>query len=71
MFNKEKHQLIMSRILKDIYSDVEISSFLGFKGGTATYFFYDLSRFSVDLDFDLINSSDNINRISKLENTFF
>lgn len=54
MLNKEKHQLIMARILKDIYGDAEISSSLGFKGGTAAYFFYNLPRFSVDLDFDLL-----------------
>ena len=65
MLNKEKHQLIMVRILKDIYSNVEISSFLGFKGGTMAYLFYGLSRFSVDLDFDLINN-ENIEKIKKL-----
>lgn len=54
MLNKEKHQLLMAQILKAIYSDIEISSLLGFKGGTCAYFFYDLPRFSVDLDFDLI-----------------
>jgi len=53
MLNKEKHQLIMGRILRDIYSDTSISSLIGFKGGTCAYFFYGLSRFSVDLDFDL------------------
>lgn len=53
MLNKEKHQLIMGRILKDIYTDISISSLVGFKGGTCAYFFYDLPRFSVDLDFDL------------------
>ena len=66
MLNKEKHQLIMVRILKDIYSDVEISSLLGFKGGTAAYLFYDLSRFSVDLDFDLINNAEDLEKIKKL-----
>lgn len=54
MLNKEKHQLIMGQILKDIYTDVAISSLLGFKGGTCAYFFYGLPRFSVDLDFDLL-----------------
>lgn len=66
MLNREKHQLIMARILKDIYSDVEISSFLGFKGGTAAYFFYNLPRFSVDLDFDLINDTEDLEKIKKL-----
>ena len=57
MLNHEKHQLIMGRILKDIYSDIEISPLLGFKGGTCAYFFYQLPRFSVDLDFDLLETS--------------
>lgn len=54
MLNREKHQLIMGYILKDIYADITISSLLGFKGGTCAYFFYNLPRFSVDLDFDLL-----------------
>ncbi len=54
MLNKEKHQLIMGQILKDIYTDTTISPLLGFKGGTCAYFFYNLPRFSVDLDFDLL-----------------
>lgn len=58
MLNKEKHQLVMLQILKDIYSDIELASLLGFKGGTAAYIFYDLPRFSVDLDFDLLDASD-------------
>lgn len=48
----------MTRILKDVYSDVSISSLLGFKGGTAALLFYGLTRFSVDLDFDLLDDSD-------------
>lgn len=55
MLNKEKHQLIMGQILRDIYSDISISSLIGFKGGTCAYFFYGLTRFSVDLDFDLFS----------------
>jgi predicted nucleotidyltransferase component of viral defense system len=54
MLNQEKHQLIMGQVLKDIYTDVSISPLLGFKGGTCAYFFYNLPRFSVDLDFDLL-----------------
>lgn len=54
MLNKERHQLIMGQVLRDIYSDISIASLLGFKGGTCTYFFYGLPRFSVDLDFDLL-----------------
>ncbi len=54
MLNREKHQLIMGQILRDIYADASIASLLGFKGGTCAYFFYSLPRFSVDLDFDLL-----------------
>ncbi len=54
MLNREKHQLIMGRILQDIYANVSIAPLLGFKGGTCAHFFYDLPRFSVDLDFDLL-----------------
>lgn len=58
MLNKEKHQLVMAQILKDIYSDIALASLLGFKGGTAANIFYGLPRFSVDLDFDLLNNSE-------------
>jgi len=51
------HRTIMTDVLKDIYSDINIASVLGFKGGTALYFFYSLPRFSVDLDFDLLDES--------------
>ena len=54
MLNREKHRLIMGRIVEDIYRDIAIAPQLGFKGGTAAYLFYGLPRFSVDLDFDLL-----------------
>jgi predicted nucleotidyltransferase component of viral defense system len=47
----------MVQILKDIYSDIELSNYLGFKGGSALMFFYNLPRFSVDLDFNLLDIS--------------
>lgn len=49
-----KHKSYLVRILKDIYEDVSLGNILGFKGGTALLFFYQLPRFSVDLDFHLI-----------------
>ena len=51
------HKTILFQILKDIYSDTTISPYLGFKGGTAALMFYGLDRFSVDLDFDLLDES--------------
>lgn len=53
--NTAKHNNILTKILKDIFSDPSVAPFLGFKGGTAATMFYGLDRFSVDLDFDLID----------------
>jgi len=48
----------MINILLKLYKATEVASVLGFKGGTAAYLFYDLPRFSVDLDFDLLKKLD-------------
>lgn len=50
-----KHKFLLTRILKDIYTNTELAASLGFRGGTALMFFYGLPRFSVDLDFNLID----------------
>ncbi len=55
--NPAKHKSVMTKILKDIYSDKTLGPALGFKGGTAASLFYDLPRFSVDLDFDLLDTT--------------
>lgn len=57
MFSINKHKFFLTQILKDIYTDASLAISLGFKGGTALMFFYDLPRFSVDLDFNLIDES--------------
>lgn len=57
MLDTNLHRETMLRVLKDIYSIPGISSALGFKGGTAAYLLYGLPRFSIDLDFDLLNTS--------------
>ncbi|MGF1584798.1 MAG: nucleotidyl transferase AbiEii/AbiGii toxin family protein [Bacteroidales bacterium] len=54
MLEINRHKFFLVQILKDIYSDIELATTLGFKGGSAMMFFYDLPRFSVDLDFNLI-----------------
>lgn len=54
--NIVKHKFYMTQVLKDIYTDAELANCLGFKGGTAAMFFYELPRFSVDLDFNLLAS---------------
>ncbi len=53
--NINNHKFYMLQILKDVFSDGELADCLAFKGGTATMFFYDLPRFSVDLDFNLLD----------------
>lgn len=54
MLDINRHKFYLAQILKDIYSDLELANYLGFKGGTALMFFYDLPRFSIDLDFNLL-----------------
>lgn len=69
MLNISTHKNILLKILKDIYTDTTIGPVLGFKGGTAAYLFYALPRFSVDLDFDILNSEKEdyvIKRIKKI-----
>lgn len=46
MVDINKHKFFLFQILKEIYEDKELSGILGFKGGTALMFFYDLPRFS-------------------------
>lgn len=54
-YDAQTHNDKLLAILKDIYSDPTIASLVGFKGGTAAAFFYGLDRFSVDLDFDVLD----------------
>lgn len=56
MLNRQKHEIVLRNVLKDIYSDNLLAAALGFKGGTACYLFYDLPRFSTDLDFNLLDA---------------
>lgn len=56
--NIAKHKNILIKILKDIFTDLSIAPFLGFKGGMAALLFYGLDRFSVDLDFDLMDQKE-------------
>lgn len=55
MVNIDLHRNAFVNILREIYSDTLLRNVLGFKGGTAAMLFYELPRFSVDLDFDLLD----------------
>ncbi len=57
MFDRSTHKNIMVKILKKIFSNHALGPALGFKGGTAALLFYNLDRFSADLDFDLLDNS--------------
>lgn len=67
------HKNILIRILKDIFTDPDVGPFLGFKGGTAAFLFYNLNRFSVDLDFDLLDATKEkmvFNRVKEILETY-
>ena len=53
--NKHKYYLI--QVLLAIFRDQELSRLLAFKGGTSLMLFHNLTRFSTDLDFNLLNPS--------------
>jgi len=56
MLDRQKHEQILKNILRDIYSTPELQGRLAFKGGTCLYMFYELDRFSVDLDLNVTAS---------------
>lgn len=66
MLDINKHKFFLISVLKDIYSDIELAASLGFKGGTAQMLFYELPRFSVDLDFNLLNQDKSISVYNKI-----
>ena len=57
MFFNKQHKTILIQVLKKIYGHPFLRNILEFKGGTAAMIFYDLPRLSVDLDFDLLDST--------------
>lgn len=58
MLDRDSHEIILKRILGDIYTHPTLRTALGFKGGTCLYLFYSLDRFSTDLDFNLIGDAE-------------
>ncbi|MBU2543789.1 nucleotidyl transferase AbiEii/AbiGii toxin family protein [Patescibacteria group bacterium] len=58
MLDTQIHETVMKRILREIYQHQQLQSQLVFKGGTCLYFFYDLPRFSTDLDFSFHQQAD-------------
>ena len=66
MLDKNKHEVILKQILRDIFKEESLQGQLAFKGGTCLYIFYDLNRFSTDLDFNLVSENLNHEKISDI-----
>lgn len=62
-----RHKFLMVQLLKDIYSDLFLAKSLGFKGGTALMLFHQLPRFSVDLDFNLLDTRESDSVYAKIK----
>lgn len=62
----EKHDITMRKIVADIYSNQALRHKLAFKGGTCLYFFYNLDRFSTDLDFNLVSETFNSEELNTI-----
>jgi predicted nucleotidyltransferase component of viral defense system len=60
------HEINMKRLLLDFFSDSILKKQLAFKGGTCLYFFYNLDRFSTDLDFNLIGDTLDFKKIENI-----
>ena len=50
-----KHRYYMTQVLLAIFRDTELCQLLAFKGGTSLMLFHGLTRFSTDLDFNLLD----------------
>jgi predicted nucleotidyltransferase component of viral defense system len=70
MSEQNRFEIVIIRLLKDIYANKILRTALGFKGGTAEFFFYDLPRFSTDLDFDLLNFDDDKKVFAEIRKIF-
>lgn len=52
-----KHRYYMMQVLLAIFRHPELSRLLAFKGGTSLMLFHGLTRFSTDLDFNMLDAS--------------
>ena len=52
-----KHRYYLMQVLLAIYRHPQLSQLLAFKGGTSLMLFHGLTRFSTDLDFNLLDTS--------------
>ncbi len=52
-----KHRYYLTQLLLAIFRHPELCKLLAFKGGTSLMLFHDLTRFSTDLDFTLLDAT--------------
>lgn len=69
MLDRQTHEFHLKNILRNIANESQSALQLALKGGTCLYLFYELPRFSVDLDFDLIVDEKKFDK-SILDNIF-
>ena len=62
MLDQAKHRVYMYNLINKIYAS-PLRQNLAFKWGTLCYFVYELPRFSVDLDFDVVVDSPDIMKL--------
>ena len=51
-----KHRYYLMQVLLAIFRHPDLSKLLAFKGGTSLMLFHGLTRFSTDLDFNLLDT---------------
>ena len=68
MTNTNKYRFFLLQMLKDVFSDIELSNYLGLKGETALMLFDNLPRISIDVDFNLLDHNKEKIVLEKLKN---
>lgn len=66
MLDRQNHELILKKIIRDMYEHPLLAASLGFKGGTCLYMFHGLDRFSTDLDFNILNDDFKPEEVTKI-----
>jgi predicted nucleotidyltransferase component of viral defense system len=66
MLDLQQHEINMKRLLLEFFKNDKLKNELAFKGGTCLYFFYNLDRFSTDLDFNSLTSKLSYKEIDKI-----
>ncbi len=66
MLNQKTHETHLRRLLSAIYLNRDLQNILGFKGGTSLYMFYNLDRFSTDLDLNCLAEDLDVEALNKV-----